>query len=134
VQDGGVDDARERKMAFGKVLGGEFDLTVAAVRCWKLPGGDLHVGGCDVMAVSLVTGGAGSRSYCSDLGALFRDTQLVPIRGRPYKRRGKQSPPMLIVVGRSRSTELLLSGWNLRKVVKVARYRNFRVLRARVRA
>ena len=85
MQDGGVDDERERKMAFGKVLGGEFNLTVAAVRCWKLPGGDLHVGGCDVMAVSLVTGGAGSRSYCSDLGALFRDTQFVPIRGRPIK-------------------------------------------------
>jgi hypothetical protein len=50
-----------------KSCGGELNVTVAGVRCWKLPAaGDLHVGGCDVMAVSLVTGGAGSRSYRSD--------------------------------------------------------------------
>ena len=79
------------------------------------------------MAVNLVTGGAGSRSYCSDRAALFRDTQLAPIRGRPDKRRGKQSPPMLILVGRPRSTGLLLSGRNLRKVVKLATW-NVRTL------
>ena len=110
-----------------KSCGGEFNVTVAGVRCWKLPAGDLHVGGCDVMAVNLVTGGAGSRSYRSDRTALFRDAQLAPIRGRPDKRRGKQSPPMLILVGRPRSTGLLLSGRNLRKIVKLATW-NVRTL------
>ena len=103
-------------------------MTVAGVRCWTLPAGDLHVGGCDVMAVNLVlTGGAGSRSYRSDRAALFRDALLAPIRGRPNKRRGKQSPPMLILVGRPRSTGLLLSGRNLRKLVKLATW-NVRTL------
>ena len=93
--------------------------TVASVRYWRLLGSS-HVGGFDKTAVSLVTGGACSRSYRSDQAALFRDAQLAPIRERPDKRRGKQSPPIFILVGRPRSTGIHLSGKNLRKFVKLA--------------
>ena len=103
-----------------KSCGGEVNATVAGVRCWRLLVGSSHAGGFDKTAVSLVTGGACSRYYRSDRAALFRDAQLAPIRGRPDKRRGKQSPPIFILVGRPRSTGLHLSGRNLRKFVKLA--------------
>ena len=103
-----------------KSCGGEVNTTVAGVRCWRLLIGSSHVGGFDKMAVSLVTGGGSSRSYRSDQAALFRDAQLAPIRERPDKRRGKQSPPIFILVGRPRSTGIHLSGKNLRKFVKLA--------------